>query len=596
MSGSALGEPVAEDFDFLDRALFHGTGSLLDGGGSQAFWRPIPHQLYYAALGRAIVAAPALVTALHLVLLALAAVLWYRALRPAWPGPLAAAAAAFPLLAESTRTIAGWPTQFVDLGLYLFSALAVHETTRRRLPGALAALLAALLCKEVAVVTAVLLPVLPLGPRGRRERMRWAAGSAGVLAAWGLATLAVRQRAHLALPELTRSPEALATPFLARLGWSVGGSLKAIASLALLPGPHDALVMVALALLLGVAGVALATSRDAQARFVRQAPWFGWGLAWFLLASASLTAVYPSWQPNRSQYGSAGLGVAAAAALGAVHPALVGALVVVRLGALALAPGAVRTVEEKAPESGAFMDYARLTRLQRFMRDTRHLLLHRYPKLPHGAIVVQENLPHSLEYAFGGDHALRVWYADSTLHWMRFDAFRAHPDTPVTVVVQGEPGHAPEVALVEADAVRELFRAQPLVAQHRFPEVLAALDRADAAQRDSNAVQFWVASWSWRAYAYALSGRASDGVALAERAVARGRSGGLSRAQTDVVARQVLALALAQDGRYDRAFAHLDTLEGIVPGDSTTRSLRGQIEAVRAAKPAPPGPGGVRAR
>jgi len=66
----------------------------------------------------------------------------YRALRVAWPGPLAAAAASFPLLAESTRTIAGWPTQFVDLGLYLFSALALHEASRRRLPTTLAALLA----------------------------------------------------------------------------------------------------------------------------------------------------------------------------------------------------------------------------------------------------------------------------------------------------------------------------------------------------------------------------------------------------------------------------------------------------------------------
>jgi hypothetical protein len=512
------------------------------------------------------------------------------------PGPLAAAAASFPLLAESTRTIAGWPTQFVDLGLYLFTALAVHETTRRRLPSALAALLAALLCKEVAVVTAALLPFLPVGPRDRRERLRWGAGTAGVVAAWALASAAVRRHAHLALPELTRSPEALATPLLARLVWAVSGSLKAIASLTLLPGPHDGPVTVAILLVLGIAGVVLATSRDARTRLGRQAPWLGWGLAWFLLASASLTPVYPSWQPNRSQYGSAGLGVAAVGVLGAAHPALAGALVAVRLGALALAPGAVRTVEEKAPESGAFMDYARLTRLQRFMRDTRQLLLRHYPTLPHGAIVVQENLPHSLEYAFGGDHALRVWYADSTLHWMRFDVFRAHPDTAVTVIVQGEPRHVPEVALVEPEAVRELLRAQPNVGAHRFPEVLAALDRADAAQRDTNAAQYWVASWTWRAYAYALTGRAAEGEALAERAVARGRTGELSRAQTDVVARQVLALALAQAGRFAQASAQLDTLEFMLPGDSTARGLRAQLEARRAASRAPLPPGTLPAR
>jgi hypothetical protein len=251
----------------------------------------------------------------------------------------------------------------------------------------------------------------------------------------------------------------------------------------------------------------------------------------------------------------------------------------------------VRTVEEKAPESGAFMDYARLTRLQRFMRDTRRLLRARYPRLPHGAIVVQENLPQSLEYAFGGDHALRVWYADSTLHWMRFDAFRARPDTPITVIVQGESRHEPEVALVEPEAVRGLFRAQPLVAAHRFPEMLAALDRADAAQRDTNAVQYWVTSWTWRAYAFVLSGRAREGEALAERAVARGRTVGIARTETDLLARQVLALALAQLGRFEPAFAHLDTLDRIAPGDTTTRSLRAQLEAGRGAPPPPTTPG-----
>src|SRR5262249_51488747 len=97
MLGSAWGEPVAEDFDFLDRALFPGTGSLLDGGGSQAFWRPIPHQLYYATFARVLVSHPGWIAALHLALLALGAALWYRALRPAWSGPRAALAASFPL-------------------------------------------------------------------------------------------------------------------------------------------------------------------------------------------------------------------------------------------------------------------------------------------------------------------------------------------------------------------------------------------------------------------------------------------------------------------------------------------------------------------
>ena len=310
-----------------------------------------------------------------------------------------------------------------------------------------------------------------------------------------------------------------------------------------------------------------------------------WGTGWFLLATASLTPVFPAWQPNRSQYGSAGLGVASVAALGAVHPLCAGLLVAVRLGALGLAPGATNTVAAKAPDTGAFMDYARLTRLQRFMRDTRERLRHRFPTLPHGAIVVQENLPHSLEYAFGGDHALRVWYADTTLHWMRFDEFRAHLETPASVIVQGEPGHTPEVALVEPDAVRGLFAARPFLHEHRFAEVLAILDHADAIQRDSTAVQYWVTSGTWRAYAYVLGGRAVEGEALAERVLAEGR--------TDVLARQVLAEALAAQGRQAEALAHLDTLDAISPGDSTTRALRERFRRRQGDRATPSRPSGA---
>ena len=80
--GAPLGEAVAEDFDFLHRALLQGMGTLLDGGGSEAFWRPVPHQLYYAGLGRLIVSHPGAVATLHIVLLSLGALLLYRTLRP----------------------------------------------------------------------------------------------------------------------------------------------------------------------------------------------------------------------------------------------------------------------------------------------------------------------------------------------------------------------------------------------------------------------------------------------------------------------------------------------------------------------------------
>src|SRR5439155_4065361 len=70
--GAPLGEAVAEDFDFLHRVFFSRTHTLLDGGGSSAFWRPLAHQLYYETLGPLILSHPGLVATLHVVLLALA--------------------------------------------------------------------------------------------------------------------------------------------------------------------------------------------------------------------------------------------------------------------------------------------------------------------------------------------------------------------------------------------------------------------------------------------------------------------------------------------------------------------------------------------
>ena len=499
MVGAPWGEPVAEDFDFLRRALLQGMGTLLDGGGSHAFWRPIPHQLYYATFGRLILTAPAAVAVFHFGVLATGAVLLQRALRRALGGPLSFLAAAFPLWGESTRTLASWPTQFVDVGLWGASSLALHAAANGRRTRALVALALALLCKEVAVVLGVLLPLLPRAARDPRERARFAASCAAVMALWGVATLLVRQRAGLELPaRIAQSPEALSASVWERFTWTLDASLRACWSLPRLPTPEAATATVLTVVLAAAALAIFATRPQARHRLVALRAWAGWGLAWFALGTLALTPIFPSWQPNRHQHASLGLGLASTVFLGSAHPVLAAANAALRLTLLARAPGATTLVEEQPPDAGAFMDWPRLTRLQHFMRTARAVLRRDQPTLPRGSVVVQQNLPHGVEYAFGGDHALQVWYADSTLRWMRFDDFRAAPATPVAVILEGDPGHEPPVGLVRPDAMRALFRVQELAAQQRYAEIFHELDRADSLQGALPSETWWKTSRSLR--------------------------------------------------------------------------------------------------
>lgn len=579
LPGAPAGEPVAEDFDFLHRALLQGMGTLLDGGGSHAFWRPLAHQLYYAALGPLIVSHPLVVAALHALLLACGAVLLYRTFRTGLSGPVAAIAASFPLLAESTRTLVTWPTQFVDVGLFLFSALALHEASRRRLPTALAALLAALLCKEVAVVTAVLLPLLP-GSRTRRERVRAMLGSAAVLAAWGLAYLFVRQATHLELPhQLEHDAATLATPLPARLAWALAGSARAILSLTLVPGPRDSIALGVSAALIAIATIVFAVRREARARLRRSRGWIAWGLAWFVMASAALAPIYPLWQPNRSQIGSVGLGVSLAATLGAAHPALGAALVGTRLALLALAPGAAAAVATEPPATGAFMDFERLTRLQRFLKQMRVALQRAHPHPPPHSTFVDVNMPKGLSYALGGDRALQVWYRDSTLHLVSFDRFRRQPDLPVEAIIQFQPGVQPEIFLLDPAAARAQEEAFGSMQSQRLAAALAGFDRADSLEPDPAARIFHANNAGLRAILLDALGRPADAETEARR--------GLALFPHDENSRFVIASALVRRQQFAEAERQLDSLLLDNPAHSGARKLLDRIAASRGPAGAP---------
>ena len=576
--GAPLGEPVAEDFDFLHRSLFHGVGSFFDGGGSQAFWRPLAHQGYYALLGRLVVSHPLVVAMLHVVLLVAGSLLLYRVFRLGFEGPVAAMAAAFPLMAESTRTIVGWPTQFVDLGMFLFSALALHEMSRRRLPSAIAALLAALLCKEVSIVTAMMLPFLPVA-MPRRERWRVGLASTVTVAIWAIAYLAVRRAAHLELPHGLERGGALTASGLTRMSWALASSTRAILSLDLLPGPKDLPAFECSGAVVAAAAAVFAASAAARARLVACRAWLAWGVAWFVIASAALTPIYPLWQPNRSQAGSVGVGAALTPVLAAAHPALAAGLAGTRLVLLGLSAGATTRTSGEPPETGAFMDFAHLSRLQHFMRATRTLLHATHPNLPPHANVVLVNMPHLLLYAYGGDQSLQAWRGDSTLHLLSFDVFQHHLDMPVACVLQYQPWQEPELVSISPLAIRVQEDAWALLQAEQFERALAAFARADSLERDPRAIVFRANNAALRSFAYEASNRFGEARREAVRALAIDAHNRNARLVMVAEAMHVRA--------FDAADAHLDSLLADYPHDAKAEQLRGDIAAARAGSAAP---------
>jgi len=572
-AGTPLGEPVAEDFDFLRRSLFGGVGSLLDGGGSSSFWRPLAHQLYYATLGPLLVSRPEWVAALHALLLAAGSLLVFRVLRAPLGGPAAWFAASFPMFAESTRTLVSWPTQFVDVGLYFFVSVAIHETWRRRLPAALIASGLALLCKELAVVGVLLLPWLP-GKWSRTERRAWLAGTAGLTAVWAALYLSVRMNAHLSLPHgIEQQSGVTAVSIAGRLAWAFGGSARSLMSLPLAAAPQ---ALLALALgILAFAGVGLAAlmSKAVRDRLVKRREWLAWGGLWFVLSTALLAPIHPLWQPNRAHYGSTGAGIVAAAAFTAVEPWWPLAFAAGRLALLFLAPAAARNVSDEPPESGAFMDFARLSRLQRFMAVSRHELTSEFPHPRPGEHIMTGNLPHGLIYALGGDRAIQVWYRDTTLATTTFARLDADTTLAVTCYLQYQPKGREQLVVLGIDGLRAQLRAYRQLRAGAPEAALASLAQADSLAPDPRFEVFHGNNAAYRAQACLALGRLDDAEREARRA--------LELDDWDPNAWSATARVRSARGDVDGAIAAVHQLLERQPGNATALQWLKQLEARR---------------
>ncbi len=586
--GAPLGEPVADDFDHLHHALFIHGGSWFGSGGSGSFWRPLAYQGYYGLLHDMIVMHPVWISALHLALLGVVVVLLFDIARAVVPGPAAATIASFPLLLEAARALIVVPVHIVDLGLLTASVLAWWFASSGRLAPALGALLGALLFKETAVATALVLPWLARLRPGDSRR-QWFIGSAVLTLAWALTYLTVRRHLAMTLPhglEAQLQPALFLDP--ARYAWAVLGSLRAVMSLPIKPEPREGFVLAGTLLVLGIALIRLAGDDAARRRWRAQRAPVLTGLAWFVLATGTLLSVYPVWSPERVVYASLGLGAALGMTLAAAHPALPVALLTLRLATFMLAPAALPRVTRSVPDRGAFVDFERLARLQRLMLEARTALRHEFPVLPHGANVAMIHPPFQADYA-SGDRALQVWYRDTTLRWVHWDQMEKSGARGLAGAMEFQEGTTPQFRRIEPEALRLLFVAGQLEHEQHWLAALDTLRRADTLQVDREARHFVGRLLGLKAWCLGADGKVADAEIVARQCLAVDLE--------DADGHLTMAAILNGRQQWSESLAHLDTLLTYYPEYQAGEMMRtavvkrmreqGVVPSPRAAAPLP---------
>jgi len=305
-------------------------------------------------------------------------------------------------------------------------------------------------------------------------------------------------------------------------------------------------------------------------------PWTLWGLAWFLGASATLTTVFPYWMPNRSGFGSIGLLAAACELAAVVHPLVIGSLVAIRIAALALAPSPPAMITPEAPQTGAFLDFEQLVRLQRLMRGARVALAPAFAGHPSAPRVGDHHMPRHAPYAFGGSNALRTWSRDPAAEWVSFPRVRNAPDSALAAVVEFEPASVPQVALVDPDAMRAYLRALERMRASDYTGAIQLLAHADSLQHDDAARVF-------RGIVAGERGRALLGLGRYEDAE-RAATIGLELFETNVSAHFTLGAVALLRGDLARAGAHVDSLLRWQPQDVAALRLREGVRQAAAAQ------------
>ncbi len=484
--GYPLGVPVADDYAFLARLAFHPLDAF-DSMGATYYWRPLSRQLYFSALGNALLDAPWKAALVHVVVLLVTYAALWRIARRGFSGPVATAIAVFPLLSEPARALLAWPSGAQHLLAGMFAAVALHEAFAARAVTGLIAASLGMLCHESGVLALTAVPALAgwrlystprTAPaetlRMRRQLMTSALGALaiGVLWAWGYVTA----RAHgVDLPPRAAGGGPFAQlPSLLALTIPAGLNFEDLT-----PTPRTALtighVLVAALALMRFIAV------PGRAR-IRALTTFAAGLAWFVLGALPLAQLLPDWNAWRAWLPTLGLGLGLGSALAFLHPGLAIGFAALRLLALLVAPSGPATVAITAPATASHMSYTRLVRLQRTVESTRMTMMAAHPALAHDAAVKFWNLPQLAEVGFQGSAALRVWYRDSTLTWSRFGGARNLGQNVDAMVEYRDFTAAPAQALERA-AFEAYFRAGLAMVQGRMDEAQREFEQAERSSR-----------------------------------------------------------------------------------------------------------------
>ena len=570
LRGAPLGTPVADDFEFL----FHlGPGphsGFFDSMGATYYWRPLSRQVWFSIVSPLLLAAPAVVAAIHVALLGAIAFVLARLARRSMPWPAAALVGAAILATEPARVLLTWPSGIQHLLAALALALTAHEVLAGRRWSAALAAVAAALAHDLGAMAFVLLGAGGLLRREGRSAWRDAA-LAAVLAAGYAAGYRVALAHGVHLPAGGAAHAAGAWPEAVRLGIQAAFNTETLHE----PWAGPARVVTGALFVVALALVLRPRKRgDAGA----PAAWLGIPLAVALLGLTPLASLLPDWNSWRAFVPVLALSFAVAFAAARAHLALGLALVALRLASLAGSEPAGK-VSGDPPPAVSDLSFARLTRMQRVVGGSGAIV--RAAKLPRGALVAYVGLPEMTLNGFRGHVAVQVWRRDTTA---RFVAYVGAPevalDPDLVLSYDTRAGHDPVLALVP-EAVLHWSIAEGAGSAGRTDEAREHYLLALAAQRPESP---------------SLSANALQNLALYELEAGRLRQAdSLNKAADKIRGMTPNGLALdaliaLRRGNLPLARTYLSNCLRLDPSNSVGRGVLQELQAAEARGRIPPAP------